>query len=203
MKDTSRKVDPLIEQSLKNSEIRYRRLFEAAQDGILILDASTGMIEDVNPFLIKMLGYSREEFIKKKLWEVGAFKDIEASKEAFEALQEKEYIRYEDLPLKTKDGRLIQVEFVSNVYLVGDEKVIQCNIRDITEHRRIMAAMQENEKKYRTLVTQNPDGIFLIDLSGNFLSANQAMCEELGFSEEELRSMKIWDIDPGPIYRST
>ena len=72
--------------------------------------------------LIKMLGYSREEFVKKKLWEVGAFKDIEASQDAFEALQKNEYIRYEDLPLKAKDGRLIQVEFVSNVYLVDDEE---------------------------------------------------------------------------------
>src|SRR5215216_2680181 len=127
------------------SELRYRRLFEAAQDGILILDASTGMIEDVNPYLIKMLGYSREEFVKKKLWEVGAFRDIEASKEAFEVLQANEYIRYEDLPLKAKDGHLIQVEFVSNVYLVGDEKVIQCDIRDITGHKRIIAALQANE----------------------------------------------------------
>jgi PAS domain S-box-containing protein len=77
-------------QKLKDSELRYRRLFEAAQDGILILDALTGMIEDVNPYLIKMLGYSREEFIKKKLWEVGAFRDIEASQDAFEALQKNE-----------------------------------------------------------------------------------------------------------------
>src|SRR3972149_1707108 len=80
MKGTARKVVTLIEPSLKDSELRYRRLFEAAQDGILILDAETGMITDVNPFLIKMLGYSREEFVEKKLWEVGAFKDIEASK---------------------------------------------------------------------------------------------------------------------------
>ncbi|MEI7844385.1 MAG: diguanylate cyclase [Chloroflexota bacterium] len=122
-------------QTLKDSELRYRRLFEATQDGILILDAKTGMIEDVNPYLIKMLGYSHKEFVEKKLWEVGAFKNIEASQDAFEALQKTEYIRYEDLPLKTKDGQLIQVEFVSNVYLVGNEKVIQCNIRDITLRR--------------------------------------------------------------------
>src|SRR5512143_3537447 len=122
-------------QKIKTSELRYRRLFEAAQDGILILDAQTGAITDVNPFLVNMLGYSREEFIDKKLWEVGAFQDIEASKEAFEALQQNEYIRYEDLPLRAKSGRLMDVEFVSNVYLVGDEKVIQCNIRDISERK--------------------------------------------------------------------
>ena len=182
--------------SMKDSETRYRRLFEAAQDGILILDAKTGMIEDVNPYLIKMLGYSREEFVEKKLWEVGAFKDIEASQDAFKALQENEYIRYEDMPLKTKDGRLIQVEFVSNVYLAGDEKVIQCNIRDITEHRRIIAALQENEKKYHDLINQSPDGYFIIELSGNILTVNKAMCKELEFSEEEFLSMNIWDIVP-------
>jgi len=139
----------LIELALKDSEIRYRRLFEAAQDGILILDAKTGMIDDVNPYLIKMLGYSREEFVQKKLWEVGAFKDIEASQDAFEALQENEYIRYEDLLLKAKDGRLIQVEFVSNVYLVGSGRVIQCNIRDITERKQAQDALLKSEALLR------------------------------------------------------
>jgi len=130
---------------IKTSELRYRRLFEAAQDGILLLDAATGAITDVNPFLIKMLGYSREEFVEKKLWEVGAFRDIQASQEAFEALQKNEYIRYEDLPLKAKSGKLIDVEFVSNVYLVGGERVIQCNIRDITERKRAEDALLQSQ----------------------------------------------------------
>jgi PAS domain S-box-containing protein len=117
-----KKAQTFIELSLIDSELRYRRLFEAAQDGILILNAITGAITDVNPFLIDMLGYSREEFVERKLWEVGAFKDVEASQEAFEALQKNRYIRYEDLPLRAKDGRLVQVEFVSNVYWVGAEK---------------------------------------------------------------------------------
>ena len=136
-------------QQIRTSELRYRRLFEAAQDGILILDAETGAITDVNPFLIKMLGYSREEFVEKKLWEVGAFKDIKASQEAFEALQKNEYIRYEDLPLRAKNGRLVDVEFVSNVYLVGGEKVIQCNIRDITERKQAQDALLKSQALLR------------------------------------------------------
>ena len=144
-----RDVEMANVQQIRTSELRYRRLFEAAQDGILILDAVTGAITDVNPFLIKMLGYSREEFVEKKLWEMGAFKDVQASQEAFEALQKNEYIRYEDLPLRAKNGRLVDVEFVSNVYLVGGEKVIQCNIRDITERKRAQDALLKSQALLR------------------------------------------------------
>jgi formate hydrogenlyase transcriptional activator len=131
------------EEALKISETRYRRLFESAQDGILILDAETGQISDVNPFLDEMLGYSHEEFLGKKLWEIGPFKNMEASKAAFLELQSKGYVRYDDLPLETKEGRPMAVEFVSNVYLVDHHKVIQCNIRDITERKLIAEALQQ------------------------------------------------------------
>jgi formate hydrogenlyase transcriptional activator len=131
------------EEALTVSETRYRRLFEAAQDGILILDAETGQIADVNPFLVEMLGYSHEDFLGKKLWEIGPFKNIKASKTAFSELQSKGYVRYEDLPLETKEGRPMAVEFVSNVYLVDHQKVIQCNVRDITERKRIAESLQK------------------------------------------------------------
>ncbi|MBC7877914.1 MAG: GGDEF domain-containing protein [Anaerolineales bacterium] len=136
-------------QTLKEPELRYRQLFEAAQDGILILDAKTGMIEDVNPHLIQMLGYPREEFVEKKLWEVMAFKDIQASQRAFEILQENEPIHYEDLPLKAKDGHVVEVEFIRNVYQVGEEKVIQCNIRDTTERKQAQTALLKSEARLR------------------------------------------------------
>ncbi|HEX7534435.1 MAG TPA: sigma 54-interacting transcriptional regulator, partial [Syntrophales bacterium] len=131
-----------MEEALKISETRYRRLFEAAQDGILIFDAETGQIMDVNPFLLEMLGYSHEELLGKKLWEIGTFRDIEASKATSSELKSKGYVRYNDLPLETKEGRPIAVEFVSNVYLVNHHKVIQCNIRDITERKHIAVALQ-------------------------------------------------------------
>jgi two-component system, cell cycle sensor histidine kinase and response regulator CckA len=122
-------------QALRDSEARYRRLFETAQDGVLILDAKTGLITDVNPFLMKLLDYPREEFLGKALWDIGLFKDIAASKAAFRELKSRQYVRYEDLPLKTKAGRSINVEFVSNVYGVNNKKVIQCNVRDITKRK--------------------------------------------------------------------
>jgi PAS domain S-box-containing protein len=127
----------LAEEAKIASEIRYRRLFETAQDGILILDADTGQIVEVNPFLITMLGFSRDQFLGKKLWEIGLFKDIIANKENFEELQRKEYVRYEDMPIETADGQRIAVEFLSNVYTVNNKKVIQCNIRDITVRKKL------------------------------------------------------------------
>ncbi len=124
------------EEALQASEVRYRRLFESAKDGILILDADSGHIVDVNPFLIKMLGYTREEFLGKELWQIGLFKDFAASNDAFIELHNTGYIRYEDLPLETRYGNRAEVEFVSNVYLVDNTKVIQCNIRDITARKQ-------------------------------------------------------------------
>jgi PAS domain S-box-containing protein len=123
----------LAELASLASETRYRRLFESAKDGILILDAETGMIVDVNPFLMQLLGYSIEAFLGKRVWELGFFQDIIPNQENFQALKANEYIRYEDMPLETSSGQRIEVEFVSNVYLVNDQRVIQCNIRDISE----------------------------------------------------------------------
>ncbi len=123
-------------EELRISEIRYRRLFETARDGILILDAETRKITDVNPFMSELLDYTREEFVGKELWEIGLLKDEEASAAAFRELQEKQYIRYEDLPLENKHGGKWEVEFVSNVYTEDNRQVIQCNIRDITERKR-------------------------------------------------------------------
>jgi PAS domain S-box-containing protein len=130
------RVSDLARAALKVSESRYRRLFETAQDGILLINAESGQIEDVNPFLIRLLNYSHEEFLGKKLWEVGPFKDVAQSKEMFLEIQTKGYVRYEDLPLKTKAGVKIAVEFVSNSYDVEGIKVIQCNVRDISERKK-------------------------------------------------------------------
>ena len=133
-----------LELALKASELRYRRLFETAQDGILILDANTGRIIDINPFLLDLLDYPFESMIGLRLWDIGQFKDIAANHTAFEALQTNEYIRYENLPLRTKTGKEIQVEFVSNVYFVGSDKVIQCNIRDISARAEFQAASKSH-----------------------------------------------------------
>ena len=132
------------------SEIRFRRLFESAQDGILILNGKTGKIVEANPFIIHLLQYTEKELIGRELWEIGLFGDQKKSRRAFNELQKNGYVRYEDLPLKTKGGKVKEVEFVSNAYNADGERVIQCNIRDITDRKtdeNAVAAAHESLKK--------------------------------------------------------
>ena len=169
-----------VEEKLIASEVRYRRLFEAARDGILILDAETGVIVDVNPFLIEMLGSSREEICGKELWELGFFKDITENKANFLELQQKEYIRYEDLPLETADGRKFHVEFVSNVYLVDHQKVIQCNIRDITVRKRVEDALRDSQAQVTGIFNSAMDAILIVDEDQKIIIFNPAAEQMFG-----------------------
>lgn len=138
-------------EALQASEIRYRRLFETAPVGILILDANGCRITDVNPFMLELSGYSREEFIGKELWELGLFKDQDESCLAFRELQDTGYLRHRDLLLETKAGERREVELVGNVYAEGARPVIQCHIRDITERKRAEVALREQAQSAAVL----------------------------------------------------
>jgi PAS domain S-box-containing protein len=140
-----------FDNKLQFSELRYRRLFETAQDGIVIFDANSGKITDVNPSFKDLLGYSDADLIGKQLWESGIMKDIVHSKKVFLELQMKGYILYKDLTLQTKDGKSIAVEFVGNVYMVDNQKVVQCNIRDITSRKKTEEAIEKRTKELESI----------------------------------------------------
>jgi PAS domain S-box-containing protein len=167
-------------EKLLASEVRYRRLFEAAKDGILILNSDTGIIEDVNPFLITMLGYSHEEFLGKELWEIGLFKDIIENKTAFQNLKKVGYSRYDNLPLQTKSKQTVWVEFVSNVYDVNGTQVVQCDIRNIAERKKAEEQLKTsfNEKQAQaermsTILNTLPADIALLDERGFIIDVNE------------------------------
>lgn len=139
------------ESALQISEVRYRRLFEAAKDGILILDFTTGEIVDSNPFMSDLLGYSSESFRGKELWEIGLFSDRAANIAAVETLQNAGYLRYEHLPLRSKAGDTVEVEVIANAYREKDHQVIQCNVRDITERSRLEKLLQSQARELEDL----------------------------------------------------
>ena len=179
-----------IEDALKASEIRYRRLFETAKDGILLLDADTGRITDANPFLQDLLGYSHTELLGKRLWEIGPFRDIAASRAAFRKLQRKEYIRYDNLPLETKGRRHRHVEVVSNVYLVNGTRVIQCNIRDITERHQAEEALAKAAIELENRVEERTAELLMANkLMKKMLDEGKLAEERIGKSRERLRNL--------------
>ncbi|MBM2827824.1 MAG: Signal transduction histidine kinase [Actinobacteria bacterium] len=179
-----------IEEALKISEVRYRRLFETAKDGILILDAETGRITDANPFLQDLLGYSQGELLGKMLWEIGPFRDIAASRAAFRKLQRKKYIRYDNLPLETKGRRHRYVEFVSNVYRVNGTKVIQCNIRDNTARHQAEEVLANFSKELEKRVEERTTELLTANkLLKKMLDEGKRAEEEIRKSRERLRNL--------------
>lgn len=127
----------LAEERLNASETLYRRLFETAKDGVLILDADSGRILEANPFMTELSGYPTADFIGKELWEIGLFRDKAANEAAFRELQQQGYVRYDHLPLKSRSSEPVEVEFVSNIYQWDHRRVAQCNIRDISDRSRL------------------------------------------------------------------
>ncbi|ACL17739.1 PAS domain S-box protein [Methanosphaerula palustris] len=183
------------EGELRRSELRYRRLFQTAQDAILILDGDTGEIIDANKFILDMLGYPLDYFIGKHLWELGFIQDKSLAKKAFTELKTEGYIRYEDLPLETIQGRTMNVEFISNIYFVDDKRIIQCNIRDISERKHAEDDLKRSELKYRRLFQTAQDAILILNGdTGEIIDANKFILDMLGYPLDYFLGKHLWEL---------
>ncbi|HQU41884.1 MAG: hypothetical protein B7Z73_02535 [Planctomycetia bacterium 21-64-5] len=185
------------EDATKYSEARYRRLFEKAKDGILILDTDTGKIIDANPFMTTLLGYSLDEFLGKELWQIGLFRDIRESQAAYRELQEKGYVRYENLPLESRSGQKVEVEFVSNVYAENHHHVIQCNIRDITDRRKTERALEKALAFSDDLIATLREPFVVLDGELRVKTANRSFYDAFRVTKAETENCLVYDLGNG------
>ena len=184
-----------VGNELQIFEDHYRGLFETTQDGIILLNGRTGRITNINQFLANMLGYSRDELLGKKLWEIGAFQNTEAIESVFSELQKTGYVYREDLLLTTNDGWNINTEFVGNVYNVNHERVIQCSIRNISERKHMQEILKESERRYRELADSLPQTVVECDEKGFITFANHNAFETFGYEEADLeKGVNIFQI---------
>jgi PAS domain S-box-containing protein len=167
--------------AFRASEIRYRRLFETAHDGVLLVDPGTRKIVDANPFMTKLLGYPHRQLVGKELFEIGLLKDEVASREMFRTLKRKREIRYEDLPLESRRGEHQEVEVVANLYAEDGHHIIQCNIRDITARKKIERDLAEKAR----LLDLSHDAIIVRDVAGCIRYWNRGAEELYGWSRKE------------------
>jgi PAS domain S-box-containing protein len=180
IRDTTEKNK--IKEKMEASELRYRRLFETAQDGILILDYKTEKIIDANKFILDLTGYSLDDTIGKNLWELGFIKDVSLAEKAFSELRTNKYVRYENIPLRRKNGETVEVEFISNVYAVKGTEIVQCNIREVSESQ----LLDRIKKELARIVDSSDDAIIGQDINGTVVSWNNGAERIFGYSSGEI-----------------
>jgi PAS domain S-box-containing protein len=180
------------DQAIRASEVSYRRLFEASRDGILLIAADTGRISDANHCISELLGYSRQEMVGMTFRELSPLKDIELDFAMLERLPADGHVRHDELPLATRDGRAILVELVSNIYQVGDQKAIQCNIRDITERKRV----ETNLLRLASIVESSDDAIIGKDLNAIITDWNKGAEKLFGYTADEIVGNSIMQLVP-------
>jgi two-component system CheB/CheR fusion protein len=135
-----------ITERKRAAEARYRRLFESARDGIVLVDAETGELFDLNPFTERLLGYRREELVGSKLWDLEPLRDVPRIHSAVAQIRDRGVLRFDDLTLRTKDGREVQVEMVASMYKEGKRNAIQFNLRDVGERKKFERELQETQR---------------------------------------------------------
>ncbi len=143
-----------ITEQKKSNELRYRRLFESARDAIVVVDAETGRITDVNPYTLEWLKFARNELLGRQLWTTGIFSDREGAEFIFRQVLDKGPVRLDGMHLESSDHESVEAELIGNAYLEGTRKVVQLNMRDVTERKKIEDQVRASLRDKEVLVQE-------------------------------------------------
>lgn len=188
----SRKHNP---EKVCKSSPELLGLFEAARDGILLINAKTGKVTFVNRSFVEMSGYGQEEILGKKLPQIKPLESADANLIIAKSLQNRESVHLETLPLETKDRGRILAELFCSTHPIERGKIIQCNFRNVTERKRIDEELHRSEEQFRYLFENNPYPMWIYDINSLvFLAVNDATIGVYGFSRDEFTGMTVKDL---------
>ena len=170
-----------LKNLLADSEERYRRLFETASDGILLLEKREGKITHANPAAEEMLGYSATEIMGNELKDIGVELDIIDFPTLIQDLNSKGILHYNDVRVTTRSGQPVDTD----IYLVDKSRLVQCNIRDITDRKRTEAALRLSEERYRWILDNMADVIAVMDMNLGFTYLSPSIARVWGYTVEE------------------
>lgn len=169
------------------AEVRFQRLFETAKDGMVVIEAETEAVLDVNPFLLWLTGFSREDFVGKSIADAGALLHLEHAADVMKEVQQSDMVRYDDVQITTRSGDAVSVEVVANRYTVGSQPVVQLNVRDISARKKAAVALSESEERFRLVVESVRDyAIFQVDQEGRIITWNAGAQHLLGWEAHEV-----------------
>jgi len=172
-----------LEDLLNESEERYRRLFETASDGIVLLEKSAGHIAHANPAAVAMLGYSEEESHGKTLQDLGVSIDMTDFPALMQNLRSSGILNYEDVPVNTRSGK----EFYTDIYLVDRASLAQCNLRDVSKRkqaeqdlRAALVTAHEGKAMLEAIMASMGEGLSILDSDYKVIYQNKFLTDLMG-----------------------
>jgi PAS domain S-box-containing protein len=180
------------EQKLRESEKRFKAIFDNARDGMLLADVDGKKFLAGNKMICRMLGYNQEEIKNLGIMEIHPEKDLPYVLEQFEKQSRKEITLARNIPVKRKDGSIFYADISSSHIKLDDKTYLLGIFRDITEHRQMQEALRKSEEKYRTIFENTGLAMVIIEEDTTLSLVNDKFERLSGYSQNEIEGKKSW-----------
>ena len=187
------------EKTLQESEEKFRAIFEGANDGILAADPKTKRFAFANPRICEMTCYSLEELLRLSIADIHPKKDLPYVIDQFTKQMQGKITLSKDIPVLRKDERVVYCDVNSKPIKIGSQEYLVGFFRDVTERKKAEEELRESAEKYRTLVENTSDFIFMIDDEDKVLSINKSAARLFREKPEEVMGKSIFELFPKEI----